>query len=202
MLKNSCCSSTGWLFYITIGLISVWWTGWMVSSNHPLFLCGSSPNGYVTKRRRGLQIQETHRQTSQTCIQSQSGALSPEFTDQAALLWQVQEVNEEIYSRLGLLWRQPVDATEEGERVTDGELVVQRQFLPSGKNTDGEYILGLRINKLELHTLVHCSTLLTKNQRFLFVTLHGSEVLVLLKPTWLCIMRYEESMKSFEKVAS
>lgn len=55
------------------------------------------------KKRRGLQIHETHRQTSQTCIQSQSGALSPEFTDQAALLWQVQEVNEEIYSRLGLL---------------------------------------------------------------------------------------------------
>lgn len=76
-----------------------------------------------------------------------------------------------------------MDATEEGERVADGELVVQRQLLPSGKNTDGEYILGLRINKLELHTLVHCSTLLTKNQRFLFVLLHGSETLVLLKPT-------------------
>lgn len=73
-----------------------------------------------------------------------------------------------------------MDATEEGERVTDGELVVQRQLLPSGKNTDGENILGLRINKSHL---VHCSTLLTKNQSFLFVVLHGGEMLVLLKPT-------------------
>lgn len=91
-----------------------------------------------------------------------------------------------------------MDATEEGERVADGELVVQRQLLPSGKNTDGEYTLGRRINKLEPHTLVHCSALLTKNQRILFS--RGSEMLVLLKPTGL--LHYEvqrEHEKFFKK---
>lgn len=85
-----------------------------------------------------------------------------------------------------------MDATEEGERVTDGELVVQRQLLPSGKNTDGEYILGLRINKLELHTLVHCSTLLTKE----------SKVFICLVTWQRNVGVAEANMKSFEKVAS
>lgn len=49
---------------------------------------------------------------------------SPEISDQAALLRQMQEVDEEVHARLRLLLRQAVDSAEESQRVADGELVV------------------------------------------------------------------------------
>lgn len=53
----------------------------------------------------------------------------PEISDQAVLLRQIQEVDEEVHPRLRFLHRQTVDSSEERQRVADGELVVQSQLL-------------------------------------------------------------------------
>lgn len=50
------------------------------------------------------------------------------------LLRQVQEVDEEVHARLRLLLRQAVDPAEEGQRVADVELVVERQVLRDTNN--------------------------------------------------------------------
>lgn len=57
-------------------------------------------------------------------------------------LREIQEVHEEIHARPGLLPRQAVDASEEGQRVADGELVVERQLLLDAKtNPEGRKVL-------------------------------------------------------------
>lgn len=72
----------------------------------------------------------------------------PEISDQAVLLRQIQEVDEEVHARLRFLHLQTVDSSEERQRVADGELVVQSQLLwdtqPTVTQKDERFISDLR----------------------------------------------------------
>lgn len=59
---------------------------------------------------------------------------APEVFDEAVLLWQVQKFDQELHPLPCLFGRKAVDSAKEPERVTDGELVIQRYVLSNNHN--------------------------------------------------------------------
>lgn len=56
-------------------------------------------------------------------------AVLPEVSDKAVLLWQVQEVNEEVHPVLCFFGGEAVDAAEEPQCVADSEFIIQSDVL-------------------------------------------------------------------------